>query len=150
MTDKERLEEIKQIRNDMEEYMNPDGSVEDYSRYDELALFIIDDYLDYLIKQAERVQNLKEIKNNAINQIDVTQERNKRLEERVRDLEKNIEQEYNNHKDLESGLLRQNKCYREAIERIKKYANDCIDEGVEMNPHLVLEDIKELEEYYNE
>ena len=68
----------------------------------------------------------------------------------MQELEKDIEQEYSNHKDLESGLLKQNKCYQEVIERIKKYANDCIDVGVEMNPHLVLDDIKELEEYYNE
>lgn len=141
MTDKERLEEIRKHETIADN---------ECGEYEHHKVDFYYEHVGWLIEQAERVQNLKEIKNNAINQIDVTQERNKRLEERVRDLEKNIEQEYNNHKDLESGLLRQNKCYREAIERIKKYANDCIDVGVEMNPHLVLEDIKELEEYYNE
>lgn len=36
--------------------------------------------------------------------------------------------------------------YREVIKAIEKYANDCIDVKVEMNPHLVIDDIKALEE----
>lgn len=43
MTDKDRLEEIKQIRKNMQEYVNPDGSVENYPKYDEQALLIVDD-----------------------------------------------------------------------------------------------------------
>lgn len=44
------------------------------------------------------------------------------------------------------GLYEENKRYQEVIKVVEKYANDCIDVGVEMSPHLVIDDIKTLEE----
>lgn len=58
--DKKRLEVIKQIRENMQEFVDSDGYVEDYPRYDEQALFIVDDgHLDWLIEQTEQKRKLE-------------------------------------------------------------------------------------------
>ena len=91
----------------------------------------LDDDIEFLIEQAEQVQKLKEIKNNAINQIDVTQERNKRLEKRVQELEEKRER-YQSGRNVAvatkmkmDDLEEQNKRYRETIKSVRseiKYA----------------------------
>lgn len=42
----------------------------------------------------------------------------------TQELEKEMEQEYSNHKDLESSLMQQNKKYQEALEHIKEHSDD--------------------------
>lgn len=97
MTDKERLEEIKQIRKNMQEYVNPDGSVEDYPKYDEQALLIVDDsHLDWLIEQAELgIHNEQAL----------------------------INQEQSSDKEIER-LRTENKHYRDIIQDFIDYADD--------------------------
>lgn len=51
------------------------------------------------------------------------------LQKRVQELEKDIEQEYGNHKDLEASLLKENKQYLKAINYVleaesSNYGND--------------------------
>lgn len=93
------------------------------------ALLYTGDYIELLQK---RVQELEEIKSEAIKQIDVTQRRNKRLEERVQELEEenNRIRQMKYHEAYEQGkfdtnmkvwyelpkLEQQNKHYREAME----------------------------------
>ena len=85
----------------------------------------LDDDIEFLIEQAEQVQKLKEIKNNAINQIDVTQERNKRLEERVQELEDIIYQDA--RQDVLEGLYEENNRYREVVtQAISDLENECL------------------------
>ena len=89
---KERLEEIKRIRKNMQEFVDSDGCVVDYPRYDEQALLISDEgHLDWLIEQAERVQELEE-----------------------------LEQEYIELNNDFTKLALENKRYREALEEIMK------------------------------
>ena len=93
---------------------------------------ISDSDFEWLIEQVERLQELEEIKSDAIKQIDVTQRRNERLEERVQELEeenKRIRQ-MKYHEAYEQGkfdtnmkvwyelpeLEQLNKRYREALE----------------------------------
>lgn len=44
-----------------------------------------------------------------------------------------------------SNIKEENKRLCNVLNNIKKYANDCIDVKVEMNPYLVIDDIKVLE-----
>jgi chromosome segregation ATPase len=99
---KERLEAIRHYYREMESF-DP-GTQSD---------------INWLIEQAERVQELEEINIDAITQIDVTQRRNEKLEKRVQELEKEIEdwraevQKWQRFLREES---QQNKRYREALE----------------------------------
>ncbi len=95
----ERLEEIKQIRKNMQEFVDFDGYVEDYPRYDEQALFIVDDgHLDWLIEQVERVQELEE-QNQGLHimydvrlaKFDKLEQQNKRQRKLIKDMAQEIE-----------------------------------------------------------
>lgn len=63
---------------------------------------------------------------------------------RVQELEDFIYQD--TRQAVLEGLYEENERYRKVMKVIEKYANDCIDVEVEMNPYLVLDDIKTLEE----
>ena len=104
MMSKERLEEIKA------QYHLLTRNGYDLGAWDEPFSWLI-----------ERVQELEEIKNDAIEQIDVTQERNKRLENRVQDLESEnraLKAVAKSNKFIGEQYLEQNKRYRDFFQRI--------------------------------
>lgn len=75
--------------------------------------------INWLIEQAERVQELEEINTDAITQIDVIQRRNERLEKRVQELEETVEDYKTVNKEFHQRgrkVRKQNKRYREALE----------------------------------
>ena len=124
MTDKER---IKIICNDARALTDNDNKM--------IRCHINIKHFDWLIEQSEQVQKLKEIKNNAINQIDVTQERNKRLEKRVQELEDVL----NIDAPTYQRITEQNKRYREALELLNRVsASDMKDEQL-TSSHFVLD-----------
>lgn len=89
--------------------------------------------VEWLIKQVERVKKLEEIKSDAINQIDATQRRNKRLEKRVQELEEGMERFQSGRnvavatKMKMDDLEKQNKRYREVVtQAISDLENECL------------------------
>lgn len=108
---KERLEEMEELLNEYYE------NIDDPFASTDNAMAIVDK-VGYLIN---RVQELEEIKSEAIKQIDVTQRRNKGLEERVHELEEHLRlanQYVKKEREINTRLEQQNKCYREAIDYV--------------------------------
>src|SRR5699024_5715433 len=89
-----------------------------------------DDALEWAIEQTKRVQKLEEIRSDAIDQIDVTQRRNERLEQLVQELEMQLKVSNSVHADdrkLLNRRTKQNERYRELLEMIQKMTvyDDC-------------------------
>jgi len=148
---KERLEEFREFVDFMYESID----IEDHQRFIAISDSMLNDgwfkWIYRLAKeQAERVQELEGIKNDAIEQIDVTQERNKRLENRVQELENTLRIWMDRSDHLSGEYLKykeQNKCYREALEFIGNHANESEMMDDVMYTELVREVIeKALEE----
>lgn len=66
------------------------------------------------------------------------------LIERVQELEKEIEQEYSNHKDLEASLIKENKLYREAIWKARVMAKYGDEHRLERILGILTEALEEM------
>ena len=105
MMDKEQLKKLKKISNNV----SLNGAMSTHLKLSDLQ---------FLIEQAERVEELEE----------------------------EIEQEYSNHKDLEASLIKQNKRYREAIEKAKSKSVHRIGDSTMIKIYEILDEALEKSE----
>lgn len=114
-------------------------------------LTITSRFAKYLIKQAERVQELDDIIEQDHRQevLESMYDDNQRLKKRVRELEAEHKEyvaftETNNYNiDVEmEKLYKQNKRYRALLKMLRGKAAECLLTGKEMSPHFIDEFVK--------